>query len=68
VTVRIVILHGPSGNPIAINADAWHTVFPSDGSTKGAKALIGFNGGGAQVAVQETFEEVVKLLKEPVTS
>jgi hypothetical protein len=66
--VRIVILHGPQGRPLAVNADEWHTVLPSDGSIKGANTMIGFAGAGSQVAVQETFDEVLKLLSEPPTS
>jgi hypothetical protein len=53
---------------VAINAANWHTVLPSDGSIKGVNAMIGFNGASAQVAVQETVEEVLKLIKEPPTS
>jgi hypothetical protein len=62
--MSVVIFTRPDGKPIAINAEQWQTVTQDIDGGKGHNAQIGFSGAGSAIRVKETFDDVLKKLKE----
>jgi hypothetical protein len=65
--MRVVILHGPNGSPVAVNADEWHTIMKSGDGVRGANTQIGFSGPGSVLSVQEQWADVVQKLSPSST-
>jgi hypothetical protein len=66
--MRVVILHGSNGSPVAVNADEWHTIMKREGSMRSGNTQIGFSGPGSALTVQEQWEDFVQKLSPRLTS
>lgn len=65
VGTAFVILHQPNGQPVRINPDHVDSISPADAyNYPGAHSVLSINGSAKQ-AVQETPEEVARLLSVP---